>query len=264
MSPDGKHIAFLGITEGFNPDVYISRPDGGGLVRVTTTPRIHDYLPDKGSLGWSPDSSHVVFSAEKITSYPQTTSWIETARADGTDLRRIVQGVKPVYSPNGRTLVYEGIHPGWFRRNLATGASMPLTLSQSSRADIDTWQPRPGQRRPHVRVWVTDRHHPFDGTAHVATTPARAGDEAIFHVYRNDDGHWAQVEAPFHAVTNALGRPLPRTHLQVPRPVPRHRERPRRRRLPARSRFDNVSLQVPQPIAPPTVVSVRRGHGVGR
>jgi Tol biopolymer transport system component len=206
MSPDGQHIAFLGITAGFNPDVYISRPDGSGLVRVTTTPRTYDYLLDKAGLGWSPDSSHVVFSAVAFTSYPQTTSWIETARADGSDLQRVVQGVKPTYSPNGLTLVYEGIHPGWFRRNLATGATTPLTLSQGYRADIDTWQPRPGQRRLRLRVWVTDRHHPFDGTAHVATSPAQAGDEIIFHAYRNEDGHWVQLGSPFHAVTNAFGQ----------------------------------------------------------
>ena len=206
MSPDGERIAFLGVTPGDNPDVFVSRSDGSDLRRVTTTPRTHDYSLYKYSLGWSPDSAHIIFSAQFLTTYPNSTSWIESAAADGSQLQRIVKGVYPIYSPDGRYLVYWPLQrSGWIERNLKTGTETPLTLTDSYRAGIDTWQPWTGHQRLTLRLSIVATHHPFDGYAYAQTDPARAGDQVIFHSYHRVDGEWKLIET-FDAGTNRTGR----------------------------------------------------------
>jgi Tol biopolymer transport system component len=49
-SPTGELIAFLRFNDGEVPDVYVVRPDGSGLTRITDTPSERDEQP-----GWLPD-----------------------------------------------------------------------------------------------------------------------------------------------------------------------------------------------------------------
>src|SRR5574341_1080289 len=55
-SPDGSLIAFESERDG-NPEVYVTKPDGTGVVRLTSRAAA-DYAP-----AWSPDGSLIAFSS---------------------------------------------------------------------------------------------------------------------------------------------------------------------------------------------------------
>ena len=130
-SPDGSLIAFdanRGVTSGdpgwpsANADlsIYVIKPDGTGLRRVTTPPAGSSDTEPR----FSPDGSKLLFTRFQGDHYVQPgrqnaraagdagdTSAIFTVHLDGTDVRRITGwGVKPGqadWSPDGSKLVFE-------------------------------------------------------------------------------------------------------------------------------------------------------------
>ena len=65
-SPDGKSIAFSSTRAGFfNPELYLIRPDGTGLRRLTRTPGSEDVFGDDGMPSWRPDGSGLVFVSNR-------------------------------------------------------------------------------------------------------------------------------------------------------------------------------------------------------
>jgi len=110
FSPDGAWIAFQ--SERDNPlrgikrvtDIYVMRPDGSDVRRVTTT-------VDAGAgngvrhPGWSPDGSSLVVAREDASDNSQ----IMVLRPDGGDARVISDGpgdVGPVWSPTGEWIAF--------------------------------------------------------------------------------------------------------------------------------------------------------------
>lgn len=58
ISPDGKRIAFVAVSDG-NPEIYVVNSDGSGLLRLTRDPA------DDLSPNWSPDGRRLIFTSNR-------------------------------------------------------------------------------------------------------------------------------------------------------------------------------------------------------
>ncbi len=141
-SPDGQWIAFDSQRD--NPllglktimDVYVMRPDGSDVRRVTTTGKV-DEGNGRHQPTWSPDSEHLALVDEE-----QGSARIVTIRPDGTDAHVITDGpgdVFPAWSPDGRWIAYQRLGQEiWIVRPDGSGAHRLTTSDRPSRL---SWTP---------------------------------------------------------------------------------------------------------------------------
>jgi Tol biopolymer transport system component len=100
-SPDGKLIVFANSFGGAGDGLFVMRPDGSGVRRITEGP---DFFP-----AWSPDSRRIAFTRELVDEVEGTEDrniWV--VNADGTGLRRVTEGAwhgSADWSPDGEWLV---------------------------------------------------------------------------------------------------------------------------------------------------------------
>jgi TolB protein len=87
-SPDGSRIAFsspeFGVRPGISSNVFIVRPDGSGLVKLTGS---RGGKVNNGLDSWSPDGTKIAFASNRGGTYE-----IYTMNADGTGVRQITRG----------------------------------------------------------------------------------------------------------------------------------------------------------------------------
>jgi RTX calcium-binding nonapeptide repeat (4 copies)/WD40-like Beta Propeller Repeat len=104
FSPDGSKIAFYrdanpGMV--FDTDLWLMNPDGTGVVRLTNTPDVSEVEPD-----FSPDGTRIAFNATVSPSNDD----IFSIGVNGQGLTTLVGGPtddsQPVYSPDGKRLVF--------------------------------------------------------------------------------------------------------------------------------------------------------------
>lgn len=96
-SPSGEWIAFLA-TSSQPLSIYIIRPDGSGLRRLTTT-------TDTASPSWSADGTQVVYTTEgDVYTYSLVDGRIDLLLADEREL------ASPVWSPTGEYLAVLEVH----------------------------------------------------------------------------------------------------------------------------------------------------------
>jgi hypothetical protein len=93
-SPDGNRLAFTCEIEPGNLDICAVNRDETNFVRLTDTP-----WPDKEP-AWHPDGSRIAFT----TNYNSVMSVVHMA-PDGTDLKLVIAGSSPDWSPTGDRLV---------------------------------------------------------------------------------------------------------------------------------------------------------------
>jgi TolB protein len=148
----GEAVAFAGTKDG-NLDIYIMKPDGANVVRITTDAAddyYPDFAPDNRSLVWvrsgpggigelftgnvdgskqapltnlgtsvlmprySPDGTRIAFVA---TSNDNGGRDIYTINADGTGLKRLTyensEELSPTWSPDGTRIAFESIRDGF-------------------------------------------------------------------------------------------------------------------------------------------------------
>jgi TolB protein len=100
FAPDGSRLGFSASVDE-NTDIYVSRPDGGGVRRLTDSRGIDI------SASWSPDGKQIAFVSDRAGS-PQ----IYVMNADGTGVRRLTfQGnynQEPAWSPRGDVIAFSG------------------------------------------------------------------------------------------------------------------------------------------------------------
>jgi TolB protein len=107
-SPNGRLIAFSSDRETpENPELYVIRPDGTGLKRLTHTAGGLDVLGDDGMPDWSPDGKQIVFTSNRGG---EGELWV--MRADGSAERRLAglpgrDDFNPRFSPDGAWIAFE-------------------------------------------------------------------------------------------------------------------------------------------------------------
>jgi Tol biopolymer transport system component len=112
-------------------NVYVVDADGTGLRRLTTSPG-DDFDPS-----WSPDGTRIAFRRER-SGEPEI--WI--MNADGTQQRRLTDGLSPAWSPDGSLVAFAGpsgssgiitvIRPDGTRRR---------TLPHTEGGEYPSWSP---------------------------------------------------------------------------------------------------------------------------
>lgn len=94
-SPDGERLAFVSDRDGGNWEIYVMEPDGTGQRRLTNSPH------DEGSLAWSPDGEKLAFATD-----PAGDPAIWVMNSDGSDRKRLTDGLFPTWSPDGSRIAY--------------------------------------------------------------------------------------------------------------------------------------------------------------
>ncbi len=116
FAPDGSKIVFVRHeTVGSRPndDLYSVRPNGSGLVRLTTTARVDEFDPRYFAGG-------IVFSRGNQSEGPAGYADVYTMKADGARVKPLVEGVGSAYvedvSPQGHTLIFRRDRGLWQKK----------------------------------------------------------------------------------------------------------------------------------------------------
>ena len=134
-SPDGQWLALSSTRDG-NQEIYVVRPDGKDLRRVTSDPAI-DAHP-----AWSPDGKQIVFA---------TSRWgdleLAVVNTDGTGLTRLTEsrGLDdyPAWSPDGRRIAFTSNRDGNLEIYTCepAGENARNITAHSSIDNFPTWTP---------------------------------------------------------------------------------------------------------------------------
>ena len=136
-SPDGEWIAFSTSSEEIDPNIYIVRPDGLDLRRITFSP---NYDGDQAI--WSPDSQWLIFPSWRIGNYELYAVKVDGSQF-GTLTRTEGDEFSGILSPDGRYLLLNAYYEeyiGIIVRDLETGEDAILTDAAAD-ASYATWLP---------------------------------------------------------------------------------------------------------------------------
>jgi Tol biopolymer transport system component len=106
-SPDGRTIAFVGMGDDGNVDVYVVGADGLGQQRLTRHPGVD------GNPAWSPDGRKIAFT-RRAREWGAGKTYIYVMNADGSGQRRLTHGhvhFSVAWSPDGRKMLFERPNP---------------------------------------------------------------------------------------------------------------------------------------------------------
>ena len=173
-SPDGKRIAYVGISAGGRKALFIVNTVGSPQPR-----RIDVSIPSGGPAPsyftptWSPDGTRLAFEC-CANGYQPNGNWIYLVRPDGSGLTRAYQGDIRGWSPDGRSfLVSRGFNALWKLFLVRSdGTFVRRVPGCSSGCGYVTWLPdsksdrlqraTPDLRRPGRRLNAPSRRHqPF-------------------------------------------------------------------------------------------------------
>ena len=106
-SPDGRTIAFVGMDDDGNTDVYVVGADGLGQQRLTRHPGVD------GNPAWSPDGRKIAFT-RRVGDVLTGKTHIYVMNADGSGQRRLTRGhvhFSVAWSPDGQKMLFERGNP---------------------------------------------------------------------------------------------------------------------------------------------------------
>lgn len=114
-------------------EIYVSNPDGTGLVNVSNSPDYDDVFPT-----WSPDGVRVAFQSNRNGNWD-----IYVAKADGSALVNMTNGStaqeeRPVWSPDGTKIAYFRNFVPWYMTSAGTAPTRVVDLSATN---FLTWSP---------------------------------------------------------------------------------------------------------------------------
>ena len=140
-SPDGTLIAFRHAEDADHPQaVWLIRPDGGGLHKLSHSPMVIDVFP---GAAWAPDGKRLAFLAEGMSH----SNDVYVINADGTDQRDVTftpdDEQWASWSPDGKRLTV-----GWFEG--ASGVFV-TDVGGTNRVDLPT-----GGNRISTPAWSPD------------------------------------------------------------------------------------------------------------
>ena len=154
FSPDGRWIAFTGEYQN-NTDVYVIPAGGGDARRLTFHSDVVNRAPDRWGpdnmvLGWTPDSSQVVFLSRRASMNSWFGRYFTVPVSGGEEkLMPLDKGGVFSWSPDGKSIVYNrifrnfrtwkrytgGLHQNAWIHNFETGSDQLVIDSKGS--DID-------------------------------------------------------------------------------------------------------------------------------
>jgi TolB protein len=169
-SPNGRSIAFVGMSEDGNVDVYVVGADGLGQQRLTRHPGVD------GNPAWSPDGQTIAFT-RRAREWGVGKTHIYVMNGDGSRQRRLAEGnvhFSVAWSPDGQKMVFERPNPQAEELYLMNAdGSAQRRLTRNPTRDKDAfWSPdgrqilfeRGGFRR---QIWVMNA----DGSGQRSLTP---------------------------------------------------------------------------------------------
>jgi dipeptidyl aminopeptidase/acylaminoacyl peptidase len=118
FSADGRWIALDGVRLS-RPQIYIARPDGVGLRRLTGGGRNWDP-------SFSPDRTQIVFTRRNSGG---DSPMITVMEADGSDRIELTKGVSPSFSPGGERIVFS-------RETTGSGANARVYTMAADGSDV--------------------------------------------------------------------------------------------------------------------------------
>jgi Tol biopolymer transport system component len=141
-SPDGEWIAFASVRESLYWELYLMRPDGSDVQRLTWWEDASDLSPT-----WSPDGTRLAFASKRDGDWE-----IYTMDRDGGNLARLTEhpadDTNPAWSPDGSRIAFESTRDGYAEIYLVPivgGAAVNISGAPYSSEHGPTWSPDGGR-----------------------------------------------------------------------------------------------------------------------
>lgn len=141
-SPDGEFIAFASVRDSLYWELYLMRPDGSDVQRLTWWEDASDLSPS-----WSPDGTRLAFASKRDGNWE-----LYVMDRDGGNLARLTDhpadDTNPAWSPDGGRIAFASTRDGYSEIYvLALGGGEPINLSNApfSSEHGPTWSPDGGR-----------------------------------------------------------------------------------------------------------------------
>jgi Tol biopolymer transport system component len=138
-SPDGRRLAYVG-----GPgDLYVMTPGAGDRTRLFQSSSGGEGGASVRMPRWSPDGTAIAFWEEVVLlcdGVPCIGRRVWIVQADGTGLRKLADGSAPVWSPDGRTIVF-GNDQGIATIAPDGGGLKQFTVPMQNQPEEATWSP---------------------------------------------------------------------------------------------------------------------------
>jgi TolB protein len=141
-SPDGEWIAFASVRDAAYWELYVMRPDGSDVQRITWWEDASDLSPS-----WSPDGSRLAFATKRDGNWE-----IYSMDPDGSNLRRLTDhpadDTNPAWSPDGSRIAFESTRDGFtdiFMMTVTGGSATNITNTPWATDLGPTWSPDGGR-----------------------------------------------------------------------------------------------------------------------
>jgi Tol biopolymer transport system component len=141
-SPDGEWIAFASVRDSLYWELYLMRPDGSDVQRLTWWEDASDLSPT-----WSPDGSRLAFASKRDGNWE-----IYTMDRDGSNLVRLTDDPadddNPAWSPDGSRIAFSSTRDGFaeiYVMPVGGGQAVNVSNAPFSTEHGPTWSPDGGR-----------------------------------------------------------------------------------------------------------------------
>ncbi len=141
-SPDGEWIAFASVRDSLYWELYLMRPDGSDVQRLTWWEDASDLSPS-----WSPDTTRLAFASKRDGNWE-----VYTMDRDGSNLSRLTDDpaddTNPAWSPDGSRIAFVSTRDGFaeiYVMPVIGGQAVNISNAPFSTELGPTWSPDGGR-----------------------------------------------------------------------------------------------------------------------